>query len=521
MRYVDPVLVDEPARPTAAPSSTAEEFATLVVRYQDAAFAYAYALLQNRSAAEDATQAAFLTAWLHLSALRDRAAFGAWLRTIVRTECTRSVRATRLAVIPLDANTPEPAVDDANARELRLALVEAIATLSERDRIAVSLRYVSGLSYEEMADFLAVPVSTVKKRLHDARKRLRTQLESVAVARVPREWRPSSSPRLETQVTQLTALLDSVARGDLAVVKAMLDAHPEYLSARGALPRFSVVSATAMTMAALCGRADVVELLLSRGADPGSSSGGASAIALAAIEGRSNVVKLLLSRGVQPDVSAAAALGDSARIRALVEADASLVTHTMADGRTPLHFARSVDTAAVLLDAGADIDAKDIGGVTPLQWISATGRYKAVAAFLRSRGATAQSIDIFWACSFGDTATATRVLDADPSQVRARSNGGHGIARTWAGATPLHVAATRGEDDVVCLLIARSADVDARNVQGSTPLHGAAANGHASTIELLIAGGADRTIRDGTFNMPASAWAGFFGHAALAERLKT
>ena len=193
----------------------------------------------------------------------------------------------------------------------------------------------------------------------------------------------------------------------------------------------------------------------------------------------------------------------------------------MADGRTPLHFARSVETAAVLLDAGADIDAEDVGGLTPLQWFGATGRYKAVAAFLRSRGATAPSIDVFWACSFGDTVSATRVLDADPSQVRARSKGGRGIARTWAGATPLHVAATRGEDDVADLLIARGADVDARNVQGSTPLHCAAANGHASTVELLIAASADRTIRDGTFHVPASPWAEFFGHVALAERLKT
>ena len=71
----------------------------------------------------------------------------------------------------------------------------------------------------------------------------------------------------------------------------------------------------------------------------------------------------------------------------------------------------------------------------------------------------------------------------------------------------LHVAATRGEDDVARLLIARGADVDARNVQGSTPLHGAAANGHTSTVELLIAAGVDRTIRDGTLNVPASAWA--------------
>ena len=53
-----------------------------------AATAYAYALLRNYAGAEDAAQAAFLSAWLHRDDLREPQAFGGWLRTIVRTECS-------------------------------------------------------------------------------------------------------------------------------------------------------------------------------------------------------------------------------------------------------------------------------------------------------------------------------------------------------------------------------------------------------------------------------------------------
>ncbi len=80
-----------PPYQTSAPM-TGENFNQLVHRYQDAAFAYTYAILKDRSAAEDATQTAFLTAWIHLNSLRDLAVFGGWLRKIVRTECLRIVR---------------------------------------------------------------------------------------------------------------------------------------------------------------------------------------------------------------------------------------------------------------------------------------------------------------------------------------------------------------------------------------------------------------------------------------------
>ena len=75
-------------------SEAREAFGELVKRYQNAAIAYAYAILRNHAGAEDAAQAAFLTAWLRRTDLREPKAFGSWLRTIVLTECCRIARRT-------------------------------------------------------------------------------------------------------------------------------------------------------------------------------------------------------------------------------------------------------------------------------------------------------------------------------------------------------------------------------------------------------------------------------------------
>src|SRR4030095_14559739 len=99
-----------------------EMFGELVRRYQDAAFATAYMILKDRPAAEDATQAAFLTAWLRRHDLREPLAFGGWLRTIVRTECFRTIRRKQGTMVPLDESVrlpagPEP--DELSRMELR------------------------------------------------------------------------------------------------------------------------------------------------------------------------------------------------------------------------------------------------------------------------------------------------------------------------------------------------------------------------------------------------------------------
>ena len=160
-------------------SEAREAFGELVKRYQNAAIAYAYAILRNHAGAEDAAQAAFLTAWRRRADLREPKAFGSWLRTIVRTECCRISRRMHLATVPLDeafGGRAEPSAGNMRDPELQHLLLTAIEALPDSDRTVIALRYMSDFSYQEMCDFLEIPLSTVKKRLYEARRRLRATL---------------------------------------------------------------------------------------------------------------------------------------------------------------------------------------------------------------------------------------------------------------------------------------------------------------------------------------------------------
>jgi RNA polymerase sigma factor (sigma-70 family) len=516
---------------TTADAEAQDAFGELVRRYQDAAFASAYAILKDRGAAEDATQAAFLTAWLRRNDLREPLAFGSWLRAIVRTECFRIVRRGRVTTVPLDempATSTAPAPDPVHAAELRTVLLDAIATLSEADRTVIGLRYMSDSSYQEISDFLGLPVSTVKKRLHDARKRLlawfKSQTAGALARAMLREFRPSRDAGLEARVMNLTAFLDKVVRGDIAAVSAALDAQPALRDRKGEGKPLWSGSANALTVAAMCGRADMVKLLIGRGAplEPDNATG-VSPLVSAAVEGRSDVVRVLLEAGAMADIFAACALGDGARASILLAADPGVARARASDGKTPLHFCRSVDVAGRLLDAGArpDLDAVDDAGVTPLAWIGATGRYKDVCRYLIAQGATVESSDIFAACAHGDVAAVTRLLDEDHSLVAARLPGGAGVHRVSIGTTPLHVAAVRGEQQIATLLIQRGADVNAQSGENqAAPLHVAAAGGHFDVVRTLVTAGADTKIRDGAFAATPEEWARFFGHSALGDLLR-
>jgi RNA polymerase sigma factor (sigma-70 family) len=513
-------------RRTVSDAEAREAFGELVRRYQGAATAYAYALLRNYSGAEDAAQAAFLSAWLHRHELRDPQAFGGWLRTIVRTECSRITRRASVTTVPIDiafTGRAEPSTDDGPDRERRQLLLTAINALPDSDRSLIALRYMSDFSYDDICAFLELPLSTVKKRLHDARKRLRQGLlASTGEARTrlllrrPREGR---DPRLQEQIMQLTEFLDSVASGDVPAVAAALDAHPEWLDATDQNLRTWRAGWNALALAAVSGQAEAVQLLLARGAHAAPITGGVSLIAIAAVEGRGNVVDVLVHAGVPIDLFAAAAIGDVQRVTALLRGNPAVVHEAAYDGKTALHFCRSTEVAEALLTAGAPIDAVDDHGQTPLQWISNTGRYKAVCRYLIAHGAGANPTDIFWACSYGDVPAVLRFLEIDGSLVNARRPAGAGIHASWTGRTPLHEAAMRGETAVGRLLIHRGAEVNAVVGDNVTPLHLAAVGGHRETVELLVAASADPNARDTSYGATPGEWARFWGHQDLAGYL--
>jgi RNA polymerase sigma factor (sigma-70 family) len=159
-------------------------FDRIVQRFQDMAVAYAYSLLGDFGAAEDAAQEAFVRAYMDLPILREPGAFPAWLRRIVFKQCDRVTRKRRPQTLSLDAEDDLPdgaqgPLETLQQRETHDAVLAAVNALPENERAATALFYINGYSLAEVGEFLEAPVSTVKFRLHSARKRLRERMASM------------------------------------------------------------------------------------------------------------------------------------------------------------------------------------------------------------------------------------------------------------------------------------------------------------------------------------------------------
>src|SRR5689334_8334189 len=130
----------------AAQTGDERAFAALVAAFQDVAVAYATSLTGDYHLGEDATQEAFVDAYLALASLREPAAFPSWFRRIVFKHCDRITRRkqhglTSLAAA-LDIQSPEPSPHEVlEHRETRHELRSAIATLSVAEQRAVLLFY--------------------------------------------------------------------------------------------------------------------------------------------------------------------------------------------------------------------------------------------------------------------------------------------------------------------------------------------------------------------------------------------
>jgi len=181
-----------------------EGFAEIVRRFQDMAFACAYARLGNPALAEDAAQEAFVTVYGELTKLRQPAAFPGWFRRIVSRQCNRFIRARRLEIAPLERafdvpdRRPDP-VQQSERREMEEQVREAIGRLPEKERQATLLFYISGHSMKEIAAFLGITESTVTNRLRSARGKLKERLIDMVRDYLESE-RPSRDERFASAI---------------------------------------------------------------------------------------------------------------------------------------------------------------------------------------------------------------------------------------------------------------------------------------------------------------------------------
>ena len=175
-----------PALVARAQRGDLDAFETIVRLFENMACACAYGLVGDFHLAQDIAQEAFLEAFFVLPNLREPAAFPGWFRRIVFKHSDRLTRGKRSATVGLEraegvvaenagrSNVADP-VDPADAvvvAERDDQIRRAILALPERERAATMLFYVAGASYAEVGAALDVPLFTVKKRLHDARRHL-------------------------------------------------------------------------------------------------------------------------------------------------------------------------------------------------------------------------------------------------------------------------------------------------------------------------------------------------------------
>ena len=176
--------MDDGALVELAQHGDVEAYEKLVQRYQGLASRVAYLVARDASDAEDAAQEAFVKAYYALDRFRTGAAFKPWLLRIVTNEALNRRRsAGRRASLALRATeervsggaAPSPETT-ALEHEERTALLAAIESLEETDRLVVTYRYFLELSEAEMAAALDIPRGTVKSRLSRALVKLRTAL---------------------------------------------------------------------------------------------------------------------------------------------------------------------------------------------------------------------------------------------------------------------------------------------------------------------------------------------------------
>lgn len=162
-----------------------EAFDALARTVGDRCIAIAYRILRDAGLAEDAVQAALITAWRQLRSLRDPDAFEPWLHRILTHECYAEARRGRrmraeIRVLPTHRQAESSDLQRVNDRD---QLERAFRRLTVEQRTVLVFHHYLGLPLSEVAERIGIPVGTVKSRLFHATAALRASLE--ADARTP------------------------------------------------------------------------------------------------------------------------------------------------------------------------------------------------------------------------------------------------------------------------------------------------------------------------------------------------
>ncbi|MDX2034046.1 MAG: sigma-70 family RNA polymerase sigma factor [Blastocatellia bacterium] len=140
-------------------------FAELVRKHQAMVFSLARAFLRDRETAEELAQDVFLSLYQNLGAIESAAHLKFWLRKVAGHRCIDYARKRKMSLVSVE-DAPEPfSIFDMPDSLMRATLRRIVATLPEKPRLVVTLRYQEDLDPNEISEILDMPVNTVKSHL--------------------------------------------------------------------------------------------------------------------------------------------------------------------------------------------------------------------------------------------------------------------------------------------------------------------------------------------------------------------
>lgn len=157
-----------------------ENFSFLVKKYQNEAFAHAITILGNAEDAMDAVQDAFIDAFRALEKFDNSQRFYPWLYVILRNRCFK-IAQSRKRKIEFASGESKILIsprDEKSKAETEL-VEQALLELTPPEREILTLKHLDGLSYEEIAKRLGIPIGTVMSRLYHARMKFREKIQRI------------------------------------------------------------------------------------------------------------------------------------------------------------------------------------------------------------------------------------------------------------------------------------------------------------------------------------------------------
>jgi RNA polymerase sigma factor (sigma-70 family) len=473
-------------------------FSDIVRAFQDMAVGYSFSILNDFHLAEDASQEAFVTAYLQIRNLKKAEAFPGWFKRIVFTQCGRITRRKRER---LTSEMAEGVSDGGQEtaliqKEEGDRLIHSLSSLPEEQRVVVALTYINAFSQQQIADFLEISVSTVNNRVHRGRLRLKEELLVMSKTKLE-DSRPSNDDQFVTDISTVVSAISSIDRGDIPALKDLIVSNPDLVHTRA----IEAVGDTWYHQGYFAG----ATLLHHVAGNP---------IRHPLPENIVEVARVLLVAGAEVDAET------------LDEDGGTTTLGLVASGKQAHQAGVWRGLIDVLLEYGADLNRNRSAALyTSLYHTQEHQGQREVAAYVRSHGA---QIDLAFAAALGEL-DAVRAffkpkgsLDSlayschrrpgdrmeNPSEKDVMSE-----AFVWA--------CFNNRQETAAFLVEQGADLHAAPAIGGrgsvTALHRVCLSGWAEMAEWLLSIGADADRRDDKWNSPPASWAAAMGHTETVK----